>query len=65
MTTHFFAIGDIHGKFGLLQDLLKKWNSSSQQLVFIGDLIDRGEDSKACLELVCRLVRSTVVSCMA
>lgn len=64
MTTHFFAIGDLHGKFGLLQDLLKKWNSSSQQLVFIGDLIDRGEDSKACLELVCQLVREEQAVCL-
>lgn len=64
MKQAFFAIGDVHGKLGLLQELLKKWDKSSQQLVFVGDLIDRGEDSKACLELVCQLVCKEQAICL-
>ncbi|MFA9414691.1 MULTISPECIES: metallophosphoesterase [unclassified Streptococcus] len=64
MTNQLFAIGDVHGKYSLLHDLLQKWDKTTQQLVFIGDLIDRGEDSKSCLELVCRLVREEGAVCL-
>ncbi|MET3558954.1 serine/threonine protein phosphatase 1 [Streptococcus rupicaprae] len=64
MSNQLFAIGDVHGKYHLLQDLLQKWDKTTQQLVFIGDLIDRGEDSKSCLELVCRLVREEGAVCL-
>lgn len=47
----FFVIGDVHGKYGMLVDLLKKWDGKAQ-LVFLGDLIDRGEDSCSVLQLV-------------
>jgi diadenosine tetraphosphatase ApaH/serine/threonine PP2A family protein phosphatase len=44
---NIFAIGDIHGCFQQLKDLLKKipFNSQRDQLVFLGDYIDRGEHS--------------------
>jgi serine/threonine protein phosphatase 1 len=44
---NIFAIGDIHGCFQQLKDLLKKipFNSQQDQLVFLGDYIDRGEHS--------------------
>ncbi|MGT2756571.1 metallophosphoesterase [Streptococcus ovuberis] len=64
MSNQLFAIGDVHGKYRLVQDLLQKWDKTTQQLVFIGDLIDRGEDSKSCLELVCRLVREEGAVCL-
>ena len=44
--TEYFAIGDVHGKAGMLDELLQHWDGRSQ-LVFLGDLIDRGEDSRA------------------
>ncbi len=59
-----FVIGDVHGKFELLLDILKKWNEERQQLIFLGDLIDRGENSKACLELVWSLVREKGAICL-
>lgn len=40
--TEWFAIGDVHGCYEQLEDLLAKWDKSRQQLVFMGDLIDRG-----------------------
>lgn len=64
MTKEWFAIGDVHGCYEQLEDLLTKWDKSRQQLVFMGDLIDRGPDSKACLERVCQLVREEGAVCL-
>ena len=49
--TEYFTIGDVHGKASMLDELLQHWDGRSQ-LVFLGDLIDRGEDSRAVLERV-------------
>ena len=55
-----FAIGDIHGMFSLLKSLIQKLEveadlCEADSLVFIGDYIDRGTNSKEvidyCLEL--------------
>ncbi len=42
-------IGDIHGHFDELQELLKKceWNESTDRLIILGDLCDRGPKSSA------------------
>ncbi|WP_088066726.1 metallophosphoesterase family protein [Gottfriedia luciferensis] len=40
-----FAIGDIHGSINELEELLKEWNPEKEQLVLLGDLVDRGEHS--------------------
>ena len=53
--TDYYVIGDVHGKAGMLEDLLKTWNGQTQ-LLFLGDLIDRGEDSRRVLEMVKDLV---------
>lgn len=47
--TDYYVIGDVHGKAGMLEDLLKTWDGQPQ-LLFLGDLIDRGEDSHRVLE---------------
>ena len=36
----YFVVGDIHGKAGMLEELMTHWDGQSQ-LVFLGDLIDR------------------------
>ena len=64
MKNEFFVVGDVHGEFELLLDILKKWDEERQQLIFLGDLIDRGENSKACLELVWQLVREKEAICL-
>jgi serine/threonine protein phosphatase 1 len=46
-----FVIGDIHGCAEQLGQLLEKQPPDSQ-LVFVGDLIDRGPDSAAVLQIV-------------
>lgn len=55
------AIGDIHGSFAALESLLDVVLSGIQRddtLVFLGDTIDRGPDSKKCVELIRSLVSS-------
>jgi serine/threonine protein phosphatase 1 len=51
----FYAIGDIHGRIALLLkllDTLKRDLSPDDCLIFIGDYIDRGEDSRAVIDLL-------------
>lgn len=64
MKTAYFVVGDVHGKFGLLQDILRKWTKEKEQLLFLGDLIDRGEDSRSCVELVKQLVEAEGAVCL-
>ncbi|SOB81078.1 serine/threonine protein phosphatase 1 [Sphingomonas guangdongensis] len=54
-----YAIGDIHGRFDLLADLITKIADEQSALlpmrthiVFLGDLIDRGPDSQQVIQLV-------------
>ena len=62
--TEYFAIGDVHGKASMLDELLQHWDGRSQ-LVFLGDLIDRGEDSRAVLERVKDLVDQKGAVCLS
>ncbi len=56
-----YAIGDIHGNLAALDDLLS-WVAPllnpDDTLVFLGDYIDRGPDSKGCVERIVRLQES-------
>lgn len=47
----YFVVGDIHGKAQMLEELMTEWDGKAQ-LVFLGDLIDRGENSKRSIEIV-------------
>lgn len=47
-----FVIGDVHGQITMLDRLLDHWQPEEEQLLFVGDLADRGEDSKAVFERV-------------
>lgn len=62
--TAYFVIGDVHGKYQMLLELLQKWNNKDC-IIFLGDLIDRGEDSKATLETVRNLVEEGKAICLA
>ncbi len=49
------AIGDIHGNIRALDDLLARITpevGAADTVVFLGDYIDRGPDSKACIERI-------------
>lgn len=56
MSNLLYVIGDIHGEYEMFQTLLKDFNRHYQQLVLIGDLLDRGARSKECLLLGKQLV---------
>ena len=57
------AVGDIHGNLLALDDLLNKvlpTLARDDTLVFLGDYIDRGPDSRGCLERIIRDRKSVV-----
>lgn len=64
------VVGDLHGAAGLLERLLARlWQMpgfENRWLVFVGDFLDRGPDSRRCLEMVLELLdrRGKVAACM-
>ncbi|MGT2716616.1 metallophosphoesterase [Streptococcus respiraculi] len=62
--SNYFVIGDVHGKAGMLETLLEHWNEE-EQLIFLGDLIDRGENGRAVLERVKDLVEQKQAICLS
>lgn len=60
MELHTFAIGDVHGRADLLEQLLATIRNLaaedrfSYRVVFLGDIIDRGPDSAAAMSAVIR-----------
>lgn len=56
------VIGDVHGCDDALSRLLAMPEVAAGQLVFVGDLIDRGPDSKAVLDRVIGLARDGAAS---
>lgn len=51
--TPIYAVGDIHGQLGMLEDAIAKIETdggSDARVVFLGDLIDRGPDSCGVIE---------------
>lgn len=64
-----FAIGDIHGNVDALRDLLRQLHREirpADEVVFLGDYIDRGPDSNVCIEevLAFRDRTSATVTCL-
>ena len=62
--SNYYVIGDVHGKAGMLEDLLKTWDGQTP-LLFLGDLIDRGENSRRVLEIVKDLVDHKGATCIS
>ena len=57
MTQTLYAIGDIHGQLGMLETALAQIDADggrNARVVFLGDYVDRGPDSKGVID---RLVR--------
>lgn len=61
----FYAVGDIHGEISLLRELYQKIlddiassEDDMNTIVFLGDYIDRGEDSKAVLDFLMSLTNT-------
>ncbi|WP_208348778.1 metallophosphoesterase family protein [Pseudaestuariivita rosea] len=50
-----YAVGDIHGQLGMLEqalELIYADGGSDAQVVFLGDYVDRGADSRGVLQLL-------------
>jgi serine/threonine protein phosphatase 1 len=58
----YYAIGDVHGEKAKLDDLLRQIvqdaEARTHTIVFIGDLIDRGADSRGVVETAMQLTRA-------
>jgi serine/threonine protein phosphatase 1 len=54
-----YAVGDVHGCLAKLLRLLDlvRYDPAADRLIFLGDYIDRGPDSKGVLDLMLRLQR--------
>jgi serine/threonine protein phosphatase 1 len=62
-----FVVGDVHGCLGMLTRLMDKidWRPDRDALIFLGDYIDRGFDSKGVVDLILELRRiSPRVECL-
>jgi len=67
-----YAIGDVHGRADLLRPLLGAIVDDAatlpeveRRIVLLGDYVDRGQDSRGVLELLCRLGGQTPVGVQA
>ncbi|MFY0659725.1 MAG: serine/threonine protein phosphatase [Shimia sp.] len=55
MTTPVYAIGDIHGHLDKLEEVMERIvadGGPNAEVVFLGDLVDRGPDSKGVIDFV-------------
>ncbi|WP_414052209.1 metallophosphoesterase family protein [Macrococcus animalis] len=52
---NYFIVGDIHGCYNTLKKILKNWNPKEEQLMFVGDYINKGKHSKEVVQLVRKL----------
>ena len=59
-----YAIGDIHGELGMLEQALwwiEKDGGLDARIVFLGDYVDRGPDSQKVLDLLIQGQSSDVI----
>jgi len=56
-----FIVGDIHGCLEMLKRLLEKlsWQPETDQLIFLGDYIDRGKDPLGVVDFLIELKKSS------
>lgn len=63
-----YAIGDIHGRFDLLEGALRAIAAHSKshrsRLIFLGDYVDRGPQSREVVTLLTALQRDPCVTCL-
>ena len=48
----FWAVGDVHGRYDLLAPLVDRLMETDEQIVLLGDYINKGPDSAAVLNLI-------------
>lgn len=59
------AIGDVHGELEKLENLISKLNlKRSDKIIFLGDYIDRGENSRGVVDFILDLQKRYDVICL-
>lgn len=51
----YFFIGDIHGCYFTLQEMLSHWDSENEKLILLGDYVNKGKHTFAVLEFLMEL----------
>lgn len=68
MHRYTYAVGDIHGRLDLvraaIEAIAKHAGPQSFRVVFLGDYVDRGPDSRGVIECLMELARSWPVLCL-
>jgi serine/threonine protein phosphatase 1 len=63
-----YAVGDIHGRFDLLElalrEIARHANGEPHRVVFLGDYIDRGPDSRKVVERLMEMQRAGAAVCL-
>lgn len=59
-----YVISDLHGNINALLHLLQYWHEEEEQLVFIGDYMDRGNCSLEVIQTVQKLVETKKAICL-
>ena len=62
-----FIVGDVHGCLDMLKRLMDKidWRPGEDRLIFLGDYIDRGVDSKGVVDFILEITNaSPLVQCL-
>jgi len=62
-----YVIGDIHGCLYMLKRLMDKiqWDPAKDELIFVGDYIDRGPDPKGVIDYIISLMgKSSKIQCL-
>lgn len=62
-----FIVGDIHGCLDVLKRLMDKihWRPDEDRLIFLGDYIDRGADSRGVVDYILEISKeSSLVQCL-
>lgn len=63
-----YAIGDVHGCAGLPEPMLEaiehdsRESGSTPRVLFLGDIVDRGPESRQFMDLVCEILAKWVSS---
>ena len=60
---HIIAIGDVHGSYGKLVEVLQQIPTNSH-VIFVGDLIHKGKESKKVVDLVRKFCSNYAASCI-
>lgn len=52
---NLFIVGDLYGYRGKAEELLKNWNPDHEKLIFLGNVMGKGEDSCGLLAYITKL----------